>query len=437
MKVFVIDSNKQPLDPCSAGKARRLLAEGKAAVYRRYPFTIILHRAVEKPEPQPLRFKVDPGAKTSGLALVNDQTGEVVWVAELQHRGWQIKDALEKRKELRRGRRSRKTRYRPMRWGNRSRRTGWLPPSLMSRIYNIETWYQRLAQRSLITSVSIETNRFDMQKMENPEISGVEYQQGELHGYEVREYLLEKFNRTCAYCNKTDVPMEIEHINLRSRGGSNRISNLTLSCRPCNQKKGNQTASEFGHPEVQAQAKKPLRSAVAVNMTRREIQRRFFDLELSVEVSTGGRTKYNRSVRNLPKTHWLDAVCVGESTPDELKIDGVQPLLIKAMGRGQRQVCKTDEHGFRRKKKDGSYAEAGRVKRVKGFQTGDVAKVKIPTGKYAGNYLTRITSIRKRGSFSIKPVGYSKPFGVNPKYCQIVHHSDGYDYALGEAFASA
>ncbi len=307
----------------------------------------------------------------------------------------------------------------------------------MSRIYNIETWYQRLAQRSLITSVSIETNRFDMQKMENPEISGVEYQQGELHGYEVREYLLEKFNRTCAYCNKTDVPMEIEHINPRSRGGSNRISNLTLSCRPCNQKKGNQTASEFGHPEVQAQAKKPLRSAVAVNMTRREIQRRFFDLELSVEVSTGGRTKYNRSVRNLPKTHWLDAVCVGQSTPSELKIDGVQPLLIKAMGRGQRQVCKTDEHGFRRKKNDGSYAEAGRVKRVKGFQTGDMAKVNIPKGKYAGNYLTRITSIRKTGSFSIKPVGYPKPFATNYKYCQIVHHSDGYDYDLGEAFASA
>ena len=74
--------------------------------------------------------------------------------------------------------------------------------------------------------------------------------------------------------------MEIEHINLRSRGGSNRISNLTLSCRPCNEKKGNQTASEFGHPEVEAQAKKPLRSAAAVNATRREIHRRLkiFDL---------------------------------------------------------------------------------------------------------------------------------------------------------------
>ena len=437
MKVFVIDSNQQPLDPCSAGKARRLLAEGKAAVYRRYPFTIILHREVEKSEPQPLRFKIDPGAKTSGLALVNDQSGEVVWAAELQQRGWQIKDALESRRSLRTSRRGRKTRYRPPRFDNRSKPKGWLPPSLMSRIYNIETWYQRLAQRCLITSVSIETVRFDMQKMENPEISGVEYQQGELHGYEVREYLLEKFNRTCAYCSKTDVPMEIEHINPRSRGGSNRISNLTLSCRPCNQKKGNQTASEFGHPEVEAQAKKPLRSAAAVNATRWEIWRRFEATGLMVEMGTGGRTKYNRRQRNLPKTHWLDAVCVGQSTPGGLKLDGVRPLLIKAMGRGQRQVCDTDKFGFRRKKSNGEFNAPRLIKRTRGFQTGDIARVQVPKGNNKGNYIARIASIRKTGSFTIKPLGGKKTFTSTYKNCQIVHHSDGYDYNLGEAFASA
>ena len=422
MKVFVIDSNKQPLDPCSAGKARQLLAKGKAAVYRRYPFTIILHREVEESEPQPLRFKIDPGAKTSGLALVNDQSGEVVWAAELQHRGWQIKDALEKRSGLRRGRRSRKTRYRPMRWGNRSRRTGWLPPSLMSRIYNIETWYQRLAQRCLITSVSIETVRFDTQKMETPEISGVEYQQGELHGYEVREYLLEKFNRTCAYCNKTDVPMEVEHINPRSRGGSNRVSNLTLSCRPCNQKKGNQTASEFGHPEVESQAKKPLRSAAAVNATRWEIWRRFEATGLMVEMGTGGRTKYNRSVRNLPKTHWLDAVCVGQSTPDELKLDGVRPLFIKAMGRGNRQVCMTDRFGFRRRRKDGNYVSAGRIKRASGFQTGDFVRAQTRHG----TKVVRIIGIRRGKNCGIRLAG--KATSIAYSKCTLVARSDGYAY---------
>ena len=101
--------------------------------------------------------------------------------------GWQIKDALESQRSFRTNRRGRKTRYRSPRFDNRSKPEGWLPPSLMSRIYNIETWFNRLRQRCLITSVSIETVRFDTQKMENPEISGVEYQQGELEGYEVRE----------------------------------------------------------------------------------------------------------------------------------------------------------------------------------------------------------------------------------------------------------
>ena len=107
----------------------------------------------------------------------------------------------------------------------------------------------------------------------------------------------------------------------------------------------------------------------------------------------------------------------------------------KAMGRGQRQVCDTDKFGFRRKKKNGEFNAPRLVKRIKGFQTGDMAKVKVPIGKYAGNYLSRIVSVRKTGAFSIRANG--KIFGVNPKYCQIVHRSDGYDYNLGEAFASA
>ncbi|BBI73681.2 hypothetical protein HAALTHF_31920n [Vreelandella aquamarina] len=79
--------------------------------------------------------------------------------------------------------------------------------------------------------------RFDTQKLDNPEINGVEYQQGTLLGYEVREYLLEKWGRECAYCGTADTPLEIEHVIPRSRGGSNRVSNLTLSCHPCNQSK--------------------------------------------------------------------------------------------------------------------------------------------------------------------------------------------------------
>jgi len=128
-------------------------------------------------------------------------------------------------------------------------------------------------------------------------------------------------------------------------------------------------------------------------------------------------------------------VCVGQSTPDELKLDGIQPLLIKAMGRGQCQVCDTDKFGFRRKKKNGEFNAPRLIKRVHGFQTGDIARVVKPRGKGAGTYVTRIISVRAKGEFTIKPIG--EALSVRYKNCQIVHRSDGYDYDLGEAFASA
>jgi len=226
-KVFVLDTNKKPLQPCHPARARQLLNKGKASVYRRYPFTIILNYAVKEPDAQSVRLKIDPGSRITGLAIINDDTGEVIWAAELEHRAQQIKSDLDSRRTVRRNRRNRKTRYRKPRFDNRRRPEGWLPPSLMSRVYNIETWVKRLQQYCPITAISLELNKFDTQKLENPEISGVEYQHGTLFGYEVKEYLLEKWDRKCAYCGKENVPLEVEHIIPLKRGGTNRISNLT------------------------------------------------------------------------------------------------------------------------------------------------------------------------------------------------------------------
>jgi len=169
--------------------------------------------------------------------------------------------------------------------------------------------------------------------MENPEITGTEYQQGELAGYEVREYLLEKFGRRCVYCGATGVPLQVEHIVPKARGGTNRVSNLTIACAPCNDAKGTQTAEEFGHPEVQRQevhrqAKRPLKEAAAVNASRWALYRCLQAIGLPVEVGTGGRTKWNRTQRGLPTSHWLDAACVGASTPEQVLCAGGAPLAI-------------------------------------------------------------------------------------------------------------
>ena len=127
--VFVLDSEKRPVDPIHPGDARRLLTLRRAAVYRRYPFTIILREPQPEVPTHPLRLKIDPGSKTTGLALVNDASGAVVWAAELTHRGQQVKKHLTDRRAVRRSRRQRKTRYRPARWQNRRRKPGWLAPS--------------------------------------------------------------------------------------------------------------------------------------------------------------------------------------------------------------------------------------------------------------------------------------------------------------------
>ncbi|BAZ20332.1 HNH endonuclease [Kalymmatonema gypsitolerans NIES-4073] len=219
-KVFVIDTNKRPLDPIHPAQARQLLRNKKAAVFKRFPFTIIFKESRPDSPVKALRIKIDPGSKATGLALVNDITGVVVFAAELQHRGFAIRESLTSRRQVRRGRRARKTRYRQPRFNNRKRSDRWLAPSLMSRVYNIKTWVKRLMKLAPITAISQELVLFDTQLMQNPEISGKEYQQGTLAGYETREYLLEKFVRKCVYCDKQDLPLQIEHIHPRAKGGS-------------------------------------------------------------------------------------------------------------------------------------------------------------------------------------------------------------------------
>jgi 5-methylcytosine-specific restriction endonuclease McrA len=291
MRVFVLDKNLNPLDPCNRARARELLQKGRAKVFKRFPWTIVLQdRTVEDSVTHPHRIKIDPGSKVTGVAVVQEETGRVTSALEIAHRGQQIKDALESRKALRRGRRNRKTRYRKPRFLNRTRKQGWLPPSLESRIANIETWVRRIRKLCPISAISQELVRFDPEQMQNPEISGLEYQRGELFGFEVKEYLLQKWNRKCAYCGVENVPLQIEHILAKSKGGSNRVSNLCLSCHSCNQAKGNKPVEEFlkKKPEVLkrvlVQAKVPLKDAAAVNATRWELHKRLQLTGLPVEL---------------------------------------------------------------------------------------------------------------------------------------------------------
>ena len=347
--VFVLDRHKKPLMPCTEKRARLLLERGRAVVHKMAPFTIrIKDRTVEQNRLQPLRLKLDPGSKTTGIGILREavsEKAEVILLGELRHK-LGIKEKLKDRSTQRRNRRNRKTRYRQARFNNRTKPKGWLPPSLEARVaqtINVVTKPRKILP---IVTISTEHAKFDTQLMQSPEMAGIEYQQGELLGYEIREYLLEKWQRKCAYCGKIGVPLEIEHIVPKSRGGSNRVSNLTLACHECNQTKGNKTAEEFGHPEIQKQVKLPLRDAAMMNATRWRLVNRLKETTLPVECGTGARTKKQRIERELPKTHYYDACCVGASTPANLVTLQKYVSIWKATGRGTRRMCNTDKYGF-------------------------------------------------------------------------------------------
>lgn len=418
--VFVIDANKKPLTPCKPSVARRLLHLGKAAIFRRYPFVIILKKEVDT-TPEPITLKIDPGSRVTGFALL--QGDKVIYGAELTHRGLAIRGGLESRRAIRRSRRNRHCRYRQARFLNRARLEGWLAPSLQHRVETILTWVEKFRRYVPIGSIVQELVRFDLQQLENPEISGVEYQQGTLLGYEVREYLLNKWDRKCTYCKVENVPLQVEHIQPKSKGGSNRISNLCLVCEPCNRKKGTQDIEQFliKKPDllkqIKAQQKRPLKDAAAVNSTRWALFRRLEQTGLPVSVGSGGLTKFNRTRFELPKTHWLDAACAG--VMESVKVLTGQPLRIKANGHGTRQMCRTDKYGF-----PSRYVP--QCKFVQGFQTGDIVKAVVPSGKKEGVHIGRV-AVRSTGSFNISTKS-GLVQGINHKTMKQIHRKDGYSY---------
>ena len=419
--VFVLDRHKKPLMPCTDKRARQLLERGRAVIHKMAPFTIRLKdRTVEDSVFQLLRVKFDPGSQKTGMAIILEgaQGPKAIFFTILVHKAG-MKARLDARRALRRGRRYRKTRYRRPKFQNRKRREGWLPPSLQARVDQSLHALAKVRTLAPITALSVEHVQCDTQKLQSPEISGVEYQQGTLLGYEVREYLLEKWGRACGDCGATDTPLEIEHIVPRSRGGTDRVSNLTRAGHACNQAKGTQTAEEFGHPSIQAAARHPFKDAAFMNATRWRLYQQLKDTGF-VEGGSGARTKMPRIAHGFPKEHDYDALCVGESPPTPFIRVPQYVHIWTATGRGTRQMCGTDKYGF-------PIRYRNRKTRHFGFQTGDLVQAVVPQGKYAGTHTGRVV-VRASGSFDLSAQGRRIAQGISYKYCRVVQHNGGWTY---------
>lgn len=423
--VSVLDKHKKPLDPCSEKRARLLLERGRAVVHKIFPvFTIRLKdRLQDKSVIHPLHAGIDPGSKTTGVSLSMEmENGEKArGLFELVHRGEKIHLNLVKRAALRRARRSRKTRYREARFDNRRRPEGWLPPSVRHRVNSVVSLIRKLSKYFVIGSVNIETARFDTQKMQDAEISGIEYQKGILQGWDVREYVLWKFSHRCVYCGKTDVPFEIDHVIPKSKGGTDRVSNLVLSCHSCNQKKDDLSLEEFC-PEkaesIRKQLKAPLKDAAAMNAIRYRIVDRIRSLGFPVTTSTGSMTKFNRKQFSVPKEHCLDALFSGE-TREISGWENLPVMTITCKGHGIRSRTLLNRFGFPRAILPGQ-------KTFFGFRTGDICKAIVEKGRKAGKYLGRI-AVRASGSFNIG-TGETVVQGIGHKWLKLIQRNDGYSY---------
>jgi len=304
--VFVLNKYGKPLMPCKPAKARHLLKKGKARVISINPFAIQLLYG-SGGAVQLITLGVDPGYDKTGFSVTTD--AKELMSGEVQLR----KDVSKKLSERRTYRRNRRSRlwHREPRFNNRvaSKKKSWLAPSIKHRLDAHINLVEKIKNLLPISEVIVEVASFDTQKMMNPEISGVEYQRGELQGYEVKEYLLEKWGRRCAYCGKKNVGLETEHIVSKSRGGTDRVSNLTIACRECNLKKDSMTAEEFGYPDIQKRANQSLKEAAFMNSIRWRIVN-----VLNCKWTYGYITKYNRKKLGLDKSHINDAFIIASGS---------------------------------------------------------------------------------------------------------------------------
>jgi hypothetical protein len=409
---LVISNTAQPLMPCHPARARQLLKAKKAKVIKHYPFTIKLNQPIKNagnPNTlQPITIKIDPGAKFTGLALVSNK--HVLIKLQLNHR-FNISKKVTQRSQYRRRRRTANIRCRQARFLNRTRKPGWLPPSMYSIVANTINGVKKLQRLTPITSIAIESCKFNPAKLDNPNIANEEYTKGTLFGYELWEYILERDNHRCSYCDKTNVALTKDHVIPKSKGGSNRVSNLTCACTRCNDKKDNISIMIFLKNDIPrlnkitARLKKPLASAAVMNSIRKPLLNRLAALGLPIETASGAETKFNRSVHNIPKSHANDSICVGTTLVTK---NWNQPtVIITATGRGVHARTKSDKYGFPRLK-------LPRIKQCFGFQTGDIVNTAKGSGRIA---------IRSSGHFTL-----NNKISIKHNKCRLIQKADGYNY---------
>jgi hypothetical protein len=337
--VFVLSIEGKPLMPCKPAKCKKLLKSGKAKVIKRFPFTIQLNFECENVV-QEINLGIDTGFGNIGFSAITEKKELICGTVILDGK---TKERLDERRMYRRGRRNRLW-YRKARFSNRKRKEGWLPPSVERRYQTHLTLIDKLKKILPITHTIIEIAKFDIQKIENPEIEGVQYQQGNLYQYQnIRSYLMSREKGKCQLCGKDfkNQSSHIHHIKPRNQGGNNRINNLAILHEKCHDKLHREYLDKLDAPHLEKKLKansKDYKQSTFMAI----IHKRFWQDVKDLKVTYGNITFVNRNNLGIIKTHCNDAFVIsGGSNHDRVK-----PTEIKQVHRNNR-VLQLNRKGFK------------------------------------------------------------------------------------------
>ncbi|KAB7704035.1 HNH endonuclease [Bacillus aerolatus] len=362
MVVFIKNKHGEPLMPCSHRKARLLLKEKKAKVLTYKPFTIQLLYGSYGYK-QKVYVGVDLGAKHLGLAITSEDKVLIKGEIELRQ---DVKSLLDTRRIYRCSRRNRKNRYRKPRFQNRTRPEGWLPPSIQSRIENTFFWIDKFCSLVPNPKLTIEVGKFDSQKMLNPDIQGVEYQQGQTHGYyDVRYFVLARDNYTCQVCRKKNKIFNTHHIVYRSHGGTDRADNLITVCMDCHTYENHQKGSILYKWMMEGKKLPRYKEGAFMNIVRRRV----FTNYSHAKFTYGSTTTPKRKELGLEKSHANDAIAIsGISTINK---HTCSMFKIKQFRKKKRSLHEATARKGRKTKNITSKRNEKNTKQLKSFSLND------------------------------------------------------------------
>ena len=302
--VFVLNQRGEALMPTKPQKAKKLLKQKKAKVVGYDPFVIQLLYATGETK-QDITLGIDAGSKRIGVSATTKK--QELYSAEVELRN-DISGLIATKRQYRRSRRHRKTRYRKARVDNRKRTKGQLAPSVQSKVNSHITMIDKIHKILPISKIVVEVASFDIQKIKNPDISGVEYNRGEQLGFwNTREYVLHRDGHRChGEKNCSNKILNVHHIETRKTGGDSPDNLITL-CKECHKK------YHQGKLKLNLVRGQSYRDATFMGIMRWSLYNNLKQLYNDVELTYGYITKNTRIINDLPKEHRIDAFCIARN----------------------------------------------------------------------------------------------------------------------------